>query len=87
MATRYDYAKKRSTKSTPRSGRWKWVAAVFGIVLVSGMIIGTAFTLFVVPAIYMFVARVRKPVAEKAAAVVAPATLEPAVELAPVPAR
>ena len=33
-----------------------------GIMLVSGMIIGTAFTLFVVPAIYMLVARVRKPV-------------------------
>jgi multidrug efflux pump subunit AcrB len=30
-----------------------------GIVLVTGMIIGTAFTLFVVPAIYMVVARVR----------------------------
>jgi multidrug efflux pump len=32
------------------------------IMLVSGMIIGTAFTLFVVPAIYMLVARERKPV-------------------------
>jgi multidrug efflux pump len=31
-----------------------------GIVLVSGMIIGTAFTLLVVPAIYMVVARTRK---------------------------
>jgi len=30
-----------------------------GIMLVSGMIIGTAFTLFVVPSIYMFVARTR----------------------------
>jgi multidrug efflux pump len=30
-----------------------------GIILVSGMIIGTAFTLFVVPAIYMLVARTR----------------------------
>jgi len=29
--------------------------------LVSGMIIGTAFTLFVVPAIYMLVVRDRKP--------------------------
>jgi len=28
-----------------------------GIMLVSGMIIGTAFTLFVVPSIYMLVAR------------------------------
>ncbi len=32
-----------------------------GIMLVSGMIIGTAFTLFVVPAIYLLVVRVRKP--------------------------
>ena len=30
-----------------------------GIMLVSGMIIGTAFTLFVVPSIYMLVARAR----------------------------
>jgi multidrug efflux pump len=33
-----------------------------GIVLVSGMIIGTVFTLFVVPAIYVLVARVHKAV-------------------------
>lgn len=32
-----------------------------GIMLVSGMIIGTIFTLFVVPAIYMFVSRAHKP--------------------------
>jgi multidrug efflux pump len=32
-----------------------------GIMLVSGMIIGTAFTLFVVPSIYMLVARKRSP--------------------------
>src|SRR5260370_16290960 len=32
-----------------------------GIMLVSGMIIGTGFTLFVVPAIYMLVAKVHKP--------------------------
>lgn len=32
-----------------------------GIVLVSGMIIGTLFTLFVLPAIYMLVARNRNP--------------------------
>ena len=32
-----------------------------GIMLVSGMIIGTAFTLFVVPSIYMLVARSRTP--------------------------
>jgi multidrug efflux pump len=30
-----------------------------GIMLVSGMIIGTTFTLFVVPSIYMLVARTR----------------------------
>jgi multidrug efflux pump len=30
-----------------------------GIMLVSGMIIGTVFTLFVVPSIYMLVARAR----------------------------
>ena len=33
-----------------------------GIMLVSGMIIGTMFTLFVVPSIYMLVARTRVPV-------------------------
>jgi multidrug efflux pump len=32
-----------------------------GIMLVSGMIIGSAFTLFVVPSIYMLVARKRRP--------------------------
>jgi multidrug efflux pump len=37
-----------------------------GIMLVSGMIIGTAFTLFVVPSIYMLVARNRVAVAEAA---------------------
>jgi multidrug efflux pump len=36
-----------------------------GTVLVSGMIIGTAFTLFVVPAIYMIVARTRRRIPEK----------------------
>ena len=36
-----------------------------GIMLVSGMIIGTMFTLFVVPSIYMLVARTRVPAAEK----------------------
>ena len=35
-----------------------------GIMLVSGMIIGTCFTLFVVPSIYMLVARTRVPAAE-----------------------
>jgi multidrug efflux pump len=42
-----------------------------GIMLVSGMIIGTVFTLFVVPSIYMLVARKRTPaeVAEEAPAV------------------
>ena len=32
-----------------------------GIMLVSGMIIGTLFTLFVVPAIYVLLARKRRP--------------------------
>src|SRR6202040_964541 len=36
-----------------------------GIMLVSGMIIGTAFTLFVVPSIYMLVARTRTHVADE----------------------
>jgi multidrug efflux pump len=36
-----------------------------GIVLVTGMIIGTAFTLFVVPSIYVVVARRRQKVAER----------------------
>jgi multidrug efflux pump len=36
-----------------------------GIVLVSGMIIGTTFTLFVVPAIYVVVARTRKKVSSR----------------------
>ena len=36
-----------------------------GIMLVSGMIIGTAFTLFVVPSIYMLVARTRVPASVK----------------------
>jgi multidrug efflux pump len=36
-----------------------------GIMLVSGMIIGTAFTLFLVPSIYMLVARTRVPAATK----------------------
>jgi len=35
-----------------------------GIMLVSGMIIGTAFTLFVVPSIYMLVAKTRVPSTE-----------------------
>jgi multidrug efflux pump len=39
-----------------------------GIMLVSGMIIGTFFTLFVVPSIYMLVARVRVPASEEDAA-------------------
>ena len=38
-----------------------------GITLVTGMIIGTAFTLFVVPSIYMLVAGARRPVAARAA--------------------
>ena len=42
-----------------------------GIMLVSGMIIGTLFTLFVVPSIYMLVARTRLAVVEDRAADVA----------------
>jgi multidrug efflux pump len=38
-----------------------------GIMLVSGMIIGTLFTLFVVPSIYMLVARTRIPITERIA--------------------
>ncbi|HEY5779389.1 MAG TPA: efflux RND transporter permease subunit [Terrimicrobiaceae bacterium] len=38
-----------------------------GTVLVTGMIIGTAFTLFVVPAIYVVVARTRRQVSERPA--------------------
>ena len=36
-----------------------------GIMLVSGMIIGTMFTLFVVPSIYMLVARKHAPASEE----------------------
>jgi multidrug efflux pump len=36
-----------------------------GIMLVSGMIIGTMFTLFVVPSIYMLVAKTRRPAVSK----------------------
>lgn len=39
-----------------------------GVMLVSGMIVGTAFTLFVVPAIYMLVARTRTATNEEQAA-------------------
>ncbi len=39
-----------------------------GIMLVTGMIIGTAFTLFVVPSIYMLIARTRVPAAAGEAA-------------------
>ena len=39
-----------------------------GIMLVSGMIIGTVFTLFVVPSIYMLVARTRVAVVAGASA-------------------
>ena len=44
-----------------------------GIMLVTGMIIGTMFTLFVVPSIYVLVARTHKPIEDEI-----PATLEPA---------
>jgi multidrug efflux pump len=39
-----------------------------GIMLVTGMIIGTAFTLFVVPSIYMVVAKTRKATVDDAEA-------------------
>ena len=39
-----------------------------GIMLVSGMIIGTVFTLFVVPSVYVLVARTREAVAPAASA-------------------
>ena len=44
-----------------------------GIMLVTGMIIGTCFTLFVVPSIYVLVARTHKRIEDEV-----PATLEPA---------
>ncbi len=46
-----------------------------GIMLVSGMIVGTIFTLFVVPSIYMLVARRRAVVAVETQPQAAPATL------------
>src|SRR5690606_32544309 len=45
-----------------------------GLVLVGGMGIGTLFTLFVVPAIYLLFNRARKPVAQPASADTAPVT-------------
>jgi multidrug efflux pump len=47
-----------------------------GIMLVTGMIIGTAFTLFVVPSIYMLVARTRVPARASEAGEVSPAVPE-----------
>jgi multidrug efflux pump len=49
-----------------------------GIMLVSGMVIGTFFTLFVVPAVYLAVARDRRPVASAESAARGPALVEPA---------
>jgi len=49
-----------------------------GIMLVSGMVIGTFFTLFVVPAIYLLVARTRAATAEAPAGEAAPAGAETA---------
>jgi multidrug efflux pump len=51
-----------------------------GIMLVSGMIIGTLFTLFVVPSIYVLVARTRVEVKEQGAEL-EPAPLAPALSL------
>src|SRR6202165_4442984 len=50
-----------------------------GIMLVSGMIIGTLFTLFVVPSIYMLVARKHVAISEEGATVEAEPELEGAV--------
>jgi multidrug efflux pump len=47
-----------------------------GIMLVSGMIIGTAFTLFVVPSIYLLVAKKRGPVSSDVTAMEAMVTAE-----------
>jgi multidrug efflux pump len=52
-----------------------------GIMLVSGMIIGTLFTLFVVPSIYMFVARKHVAAPEEEAV---PETRHAGVDLEPV---
>ena len=49
-----------------------------GIVLVSGMVIGTFFTLFVVPAVYLAVARDRGAVPSAEKAERGPALVEPA---------
>ncbi len=49
-----------------------------GIMLVSGMIIGTAFTLFVVPSIYVLVARKRTPTPEPETEMTPDAEPEPA---------
>src|SRR5690349_15401796 len=50
-----------------------------GIMLVSGMIIGTAFTLFVVPSIYMLVARTRAAAPKRARVATGVSTLAEAV--------
>jgi multidrug efflux pump len=50
-----------------------------GIMLVSGMIIGTLFTLFVVPSIYMLVARKHAAIAEPGDTAEAEPELEGAV--------
>jgi multidrug efflux pump len=53
-----------------------------GIMLVSGMIIGTAFTLFVVPSIYMLVARARSRAEARETEPAAVAVAEPAPAVA-----
>jgi multidrug efflux pump len=50
-----------------------------GIVLVTGMVIGTVFTLFVVPVFYALIAADRRPVEAEAAVGTAPVALEGAV--------
>jgi multidrug efflux pump len=47
-----------------------------GIMLVTGMIIGTCFTLFVVPSIYVLLARAHRRIVEEEVAVMEP---EPAL--------
>jgi multidrug efflux pump len=49
-----------------------------GVMLVSGMVIGTFFTLFVVPAVYLAVAQDRRPVPSAEGVKMGPAFVEPA---------
>ncbi len=64
--------------SGPRAGALNSI----GIMLVSGMIIGTLFTLFVVPSIYVLVARTRTAAIPAEAGRPSPAVREPEEALA-----